>query len=137
MPAYTVIGWQMVSRSVDIAYFDARDALGAARASFEARWPQQPDWRFVAAFAGKLRPAAIWPVTAERSSPARRLAAYTIVGFWRFSGETFCRSLGAGSGREAILLAQHRTATPEELQLVAALDGRLVATVTAENLPVM
>ena len=137
MPVYTDNGWQAVSRSVDIAYFDARHAFDAARAAFDTRWTQRPDWRFVAAYAGKLRPAATWPVDVERRSPARRIVAYTVVGFWRFSGETFCRSLGAGSGMEAIRLAQYRTATAEELQLVAALDGRLVAAVTAETLPIL
>jgi hypothetical protein len=133
MPAYSVIGWQV--SGVDIVHAEARDAFEAARAAFVLRWRERPDTRFVAVFAGKLRAAATWPPAAERRSPARRMVGYTVVGFWRHSGETYSRPILAGSAVEALALAQGRTASEEELQLVLAFDGRLVAAVTAETLP--
>jgi len=139
MPVYTVVGWKTQKRDPTISWFDAPRAMAAVDAGY-ATFATLDGWRPIAVFAGKHRAVASMVEVRARGADHRpaigRTLPFTVVGFWRHSGESICRQLVGGDGIEAMLLALARLGLLDELTLTNALSGHLTPAITSENLPV-
>ncbi len=138
---YTVLG--MTAFGVTLDVFAARPGQGIDVAyTARRKHGHAPDWSLVAVLSGRHRLASLYPPLAVEGDSApgpgggRRAKVYTVVGRWRWSGETIREEEQAMSGDQALGLVLRLLGEPEEIDFLVAFNGKVSTPVRSEHLPV-